>query len=391
MKTSPPPISPSGPNRHTPDFAATRSPSGEPHAERDEVESQNTPVHAPQELFSDSRDDRLAGATGFLLSVVIHLALLLLMALVAWVSDPESPQLVVELSSSESVNTVTSVFSASFDHDQQFEVSESYGFQLVDVTAMLDASELSPPEYPEIETQGESEQQLAGIHTAQNQDVEELTEGDRKVEFFGTHAYGNEFAFVLDISGSMGRGTGSRMRRARAELVDAVRQLKPSQSFAVVLYNEGTLVFGASSRNESPLMRATRDSKRRFERWIARVTPAGGTFPGEALSIAGACVPDAVFFLSDGEFDYEQLRGMPNPLDRFFEQFGNARSRAKRPAMNRMTPKLALDSYDKKTVVHTIALESEVSWPLMQKIAKDKGGEFRFIPAPRRETERRQR
>jgi hypothetical protein len=56
-----------------------------------------------------------------------------------------------------------------------------------------------------------------------------------------------------------------------------------------------------------------------------------------------------------------------------------------------MTPKRALDSYHKDIVVHTIALESEDNSPLMKRIAKEKGGEFQFIPAPKRPTVRRQR
>ena len=47
-----------------------------------------------------------------------------------------------------------------------------------------------------------------------------------------------------------------------------------------------------------------------------------------------------------------------------------------------LDPKDILAEYPREIVVHTIAFESVSSGPLMKMIATQKGGQYRFIPAP---------
>ena len=104
--------------------------------------------------------------------------------------------------------------------------------------------------------------------------------------------------------------------------------------------------------------------------------------PARALQIAGNLKPDAVFFLSDGEFLYGHGTNLNSPLNNFFQGFGSARKAMPPPSDVMLDPKAILAEYPREIVVHTIAFESVSSGPLMKMIATQKGGQYRFIPAP---------
>jgi hypothetical protein len=129
---------------------------------------------------------------------------------------------------------------------------------------------------------------------------------------------------------------------------------------------------------------ASRDNKTKVARWIHNVRPQGGTLPAEALKIAGDLSPDAVFFLSDGDFVYGDEPGISTAMDRFIRGFGQARPGLLQghPLGMSRSPKSVLSEYAPEIVVHTIALESEASRRRMELIAESKGGQHRFIRAP---------
>ncbi|MDB4634159.1 hypothetical protein OAG76_02015, partial [Rubripirellula sp.] len=66
----------------------------------------------------------------------------------------------------------------------------------------------------------------------------------------------------------------------------------------------------------------------------------------------------------------------------FFQGFGSARKAMPPPSDVMLDPKAILAEYPREIVVHTIAFESVSSGPLMKMIATQKGGQYRFIPAP---------
>jgi hypothetical protein len=76
----------------------------------------------------------------------------------------------------------------------------------------------------------------------------------------------------------------------------------------------------------------------------------GGTNPALAVKRALELEPDAIFLLSDGEFD---LR----PTMAVIHHFNRAR-----------------------TVIHTIAFGSLAGQPMLAAIAEATGGSFRFVP-----------
>ena len=83
---------------------------------------------------------------------------------------------------------------------------------------------------------------------------------------------------------------------------------------------------------------------------------------------------------------YKSYRDNPESVDSswhsFFQGFGQARKAMPPPGDVMLDPKSILSDYAPEIVVHTIAFESVGSRPLMELIAKQKGGQHRFIAAP---------
>ena len=128
--------------------------------------------------------------------------------------------------------------------------------------------------------------------------------GQSATEFFGIGGYGQTFVYVVDASDSMNdRG---KFERARYELLHSIEQLNSDQRYFIIFYNDGAYPMDANE----PLL-ATQDNLANTTQWINEVEPTGGTNPLPALLFALTLRPDAIYFLSDGQFDpatIQQLR-----------------------------------------------------------------------------------
>lgn len=163
-------------------------------------------------------------------------------------------------------------------------------------------------------------------------------------EFFGIGGRGGSFVYVVDASGSMNEE--GKYERARAELIRSIEALKENQRYYIIFYNDGWYPMDA----DHPV-KATKRQIDRTKRWVSRVWPGGGTFPLEGLLHALSLEPDAIYFLSDGRFD-------PAVVDTL---------REKNPKRYGQVP------------IHTIAFVNRETIPLMKTIAKQSGGQFRFV------------
>lgn len=121
--------------------------------------------------------------------------------------------------------------------------------------------------------------------------------------FFGLEARGRRFAYIVDISGSMqalvGDGAFSRWDHTRRELIRSVRELDAETGFHVQLFSSGSVsLFGTTEWIESSPM-----NKRLAGDALAGVTPNGGTLPLPAFETVFRLDPrpDAIYFMSDGE------------------------------------------------------------------------------------------
>lgn len=116
--------------------------------------------------------------------------------------------------------------------------------------------------------------------------------------YFGVESYGEKFVYVVDSSGSMG---GKRWDRATKELLKTIANMGPTQRFLVICFD-----YDAHLALEMPLERIRylqpdRVTRLKLSRWIQSLELGGDTRPANAMRIALAMKPDAIYLLSDGE------------------------------------------------------------------------------------------
>lgn len=169
--------------------------------------------------------------------------------------------------------------------------------------------------------------------------------GKGYASFFGLSAKGYRFVYVVDGSGSM---FGRRFAGARAELVSSLLALDEHQSFYVIFFNvtEYPQYYPSAEANLSPASPSTLE---KVTRWMGSFVPNGDTNPVEAISRAMALQPDAIFFLTDGEFSEAVVETI---------QRQNYR----------------------RIPIHTIAFESQLGQRQLYGIAEMTGGTYRYVP-----------
>ena len=160
--------------------------------------------------------------------------------------------------------------------------------------------------------------------------------------FFGLNADAGRVVFVVDVSGSM---HGRRMRRAQKELRYTLESLKPSQKFYIVFFSDGALPMPAAG-----LLSATSDNVAQAWQWVQQAQCGGGTNPLPALLLALELKPDAIYLMTDGKFSGQVLLAATQ------------------------------DPPGHRTPVNTIAFASKKAERLLQAIANETGGSYRFVP-----------
>ncbi len=164
--------------------------------------------------------------------------------------------------------------------------------------------------------------------------------GKAAADFFGITAGGNDFVFVVDMSGSM---QGSRWRRARNELRRSIESLDENQRFFIVLYSTDAYPMPAQG-----LLAAKKRNVEEAIHWLFKVEPQGSTNPLPAVLLAAQLKPDAIFLLSDGDF---------SPL-----------------------VATQISAFQAKALpVHTIGFESRVGERSLKLISDETHGTYRFV------------
>lgn len=172
-------------------------------------------------------------------------------------------------------------------------------------------------------------------------------DGKGRGMFFGIVGTGKSFVYVLDCSDSM--NNFERFRRAREELMYSIRKLSPEQRFYVLLYNDGAMPMDA----DDPVP-ATEEEFTKLEAWLENAIPTGGTNPFPAVDYAISLNPDAIYLLSDGEFEPVVITSIRDK---------NRKSK--------FVPR--------KIPIHTIAFTSQAGENQMKIIARTSGGKYRFV------------
>ena len=170
-------------------------------------------------------------------------------------------------------------------------------------------------------------------------------------EFFGIRARGQRFAYVVDVSGSMGQN--GRLELALGELVRSLAALPDYAEFKVVLYSNGALL----PPLQKTWLRASADTVRSIRTWLnTYVQPGGGTQPMPAFQYLFKGQdepPDTIFFLTDGIIPRETEEEV------VLLNEGSRRRAA---------------------IINTIAFSADASQEVLRGIAARTDGVFRFVP-----------
>lgn len=305
----------------------------------------------------------------FFVSLGLHLAVLLLAALVATNSASQStPLIVVEgrllESNPEELVPVEMPLAVTTGEAKSEEVADVATFAAIE----LDPGAMQGG-VPQLELMDTS----AGVVNTLLADLAGLTDeigdgqssagdglggsggkpdGEEGAEFFGVQASGRKFVFVCDCSRSM---AGLKWLELNRELSRCIGELGPSKSFYVVFFDGEMHPMFEPFNREPALLEANAENIDKARYWIANVALGANTSPCESVKFAASLEPDAMFLLTDGEFsDYTA------PYLRDFNK--------KRVAKGK--PKVA---------VHTIGLLSQKHQRVLERIAKDSGGSYKFV------------
>jgi len=159
--------------------------------------------------------------------------------------------------------------------------------------------------------------------------------------FFGQGGGAKRIVYVVDRSGSI---TDSMMY-VKYELRRAIRSLDSTQSFYVIFFSSGPAVPMPSGK----MVQATEANKMIAADFIDSIVPVGQTDPSEALKMAFAEKPEEIHLLTDGEFD-QKIVPLIDSLNR-----------------------------DKKVKVHTLCFLYQQGEAILQKIAANNNGKYKFI------------
>lgn len=169
----------------------------------------------------------------------------------------------------------------------------------------------------------------------------------------GIQSEAKRVAFVLDFSQSMFGpvgGANPKLDHMLLELKRSINRMPSNQDFFIIFFDDQELPM-----QPERLMPASFSNKGKYFTWVdvASVGPdaRGGTDPATALEKTLVTVqPDAIFLLTDGGFDEKKAISV-------IQQFNST----------------------KKTQINTICFYDAENEQVMQFIAKENGGTYRFI------------
>jgi hypothetical protein len=202
-----------------------------------------------------------------------------------------------------------------------------------------------PPPAPPTDTPDPNQPGFNADHSSTSGSGDGSARGEEGgAAFFGIPTPYTSVAYVVDCSSSM---KGPPFDHARDELIRSIGELEQGQKFYVVFFNNRAFpqFFPAAEQRMIPV---SNDSRKRIGRWIRSGSAGGSTDPTEALTHALARNPDAMFFLTDGDFN-------PDIVDML------ARANVRR------------------IPIHTIAFLNNVGEPLLKKISEQSGGSYRYV------------
>jgi hypothetical protein len=188
--------------------------------------------------------------------------------------------------------------------------------------------------------------------------------------FMGIPEDAKSIVYVLDFSASMRDGNLKRESELKRELARSIQALPKDGKFTVILFGrspgdgaqvvtraDGSTVWRAAwpMPPEGALVPATPANRSAAVSWVNERSPdaGGSSYAWDSMEMALALKPEAIYLLTDGEFDSYGLNDLMDAIRK-----GNA---------------------DRQTRIHTVALGSPGDVASLQGIAADNGGSYRWV------------
>ncbi len=318
------------------------------------VDSALVAIESDEPAAEDSDSSRRKPAA-WLLSLVVHVAALLILGAITLQIDRPRDQVALSASPTEASEVSMETFTLE-SNEPETEVAEptpsetEYDLSPVGELAAADFTPEQPLDMPAPAHPASASSAAAAMSLQ--------SDADAKIEFCGVEGGGNHFVYLVDSSGSM----GDAFESARSELIRSIDFLKAEQRFYVVFFDAESeyMRLNDAKRDEPRSVYATAENKAALKRWAMRISMDRGRAPYDALRFALNLKPDVVFLLSDGEFPQgiEDLLKEENKIENLFGD--------RRP----------------KCIVHTIGYHSKEGESRMRRIAQQNQGQYRYIPGP---------
>lgn len=318
------------------------------------------PISANVRPAEDYRNffSKLMLANSWFISLVIHLVLFILLSLATY-SIHQGANLEIELAqSSEEQHALTLESFDSPDSNDGSDLDAEMEQLLAsnNLSAELDFTS-DPVEFdPSISLKDAVglDETTADATSSLMSDANQRMGTGNDAQFFGIQATGKNFVFIVDSSGSM---SGKRWRNAVRELGDSLSALHEDQQFYVIFFDATThLMFAGQSdafrrTKKLTMLKANKTNLRKAKRWFTKIKLGQQTQPRVSFDYGLSLQPDAIFFLTDGQFNdgtYEFLM------------------------------EVAAQS-EKKPTINTVAFGNKMAALTLEKIATRFNGKHQFV------------
>lgn len=305
---------------------------------------------------SPSLTSVLRAAPAWLVSFIAHMILLIILGVwtLANLEDPNQV-FVLALPMEEAIEELEEIDFESEPLEEmeletistEFEVPDPGEMTLGDIAS--DPTEATPADIGQVSLPN-SIDQIGALFDGDGKGMTEFGKGmGGAATFFGSKVKGSRFVFVVDNSNSMSRG---RLETAMHELMLSVSKMEKNQRFFVIFFSDAAypMFHPKPARDMVP---ATGENKRKLEYWLPKVQMCLRTQGSDAVKMAIAMRPDAIYILGDGAFT------------------DNATDLLTRP-------------HNRKIVINTLGMEvNERGEKQLMAIAKANGGTYRAVAASR--------
>ncbi|MGP1345698.1 MAG: hypothetical protein ACTS3F_03405 [Phycisphaerales bacterium] len=173
--------------------------------------------------------------------------------------------------------------------------------------------------------------------------------GTAGTSFFGVEVRGSRIAYIVDVSGSM--VSEGRLDELQRQLIASINELPEHGHFVIVSFQ--SVARSLMGREWTP---ATRANKEAAAAEINNLIAAGGTVPGPAFAgiFELSPRPDAVYFMTDGEFE-QYAPALVSDIETWNRQ-------ARRPSP-----------------IYCITFGTDVARVVMERIADRSGGSYTHV------------